>query len=156
MKHLTQQDSQAPDICLERMRPLVENLRRHILVGSANRVSSVCLRIESARPAEIANFDPVIFPQQQVFGFDIPVNDPPLVEMAHRQGGLVEKSESERLRQPLLRVDVAKEAVSRCKLKQKVDVIVVGAGIVKANYVRMIKRFVEIDFNLEILLILPR
>lgn len=113
MEHLAQQDPQTPDIGFKRMGSLVKNLGRHVLVGSADRVSASSLRVQSARPAEIADFHSVVFSQKKIFRFDVPVDDAPFVEMGYGQGRLVKKAEGKWLGEPLLCVDIAKETIAR-------------------------------------------
>ena len=154
MEHLAQQDPQAPNVGFERVGSLVENLGGHVLVGPADRVSPSGLGVQPARPAEVADLDPVVFSQKKIFRLDVPVNDPPLVEVGHGQGRLVEEAEGQRLGQPLLGMDIAEKAIARGQFQQEVHAAIVGARVVETDDVWMIERFVQVDFDLEVLSVL--
>jgi len=57
------------------MRLILNHLRRHILEGAAKRISLLAV-IRLYAPTKITNFDDVAFLDENVFWFDISVNQP--------------------------------------------------------------------------------
>ena len=73
MQHLVKQDSKAPDIKCMVMLTILNHLRRHVLECPAESLSRLaCHRT----PAEIADLESQIFPNQHILRLYVSVNQP--------------------------------------------------------------------------------
>ena len=149
VQELIQHDSQTPNVNFESMLSFDDDLWRHVLVGATNAGSHIQLG-GLARPSEVAQLDVEPIVQKQVFGFYVSVDDVVLVQELHSQTRLVEKPHCQILRQTFVRVDVEKQTPVRRTLEQNVEVAFGETAANVTNDARVGQRFVEVDFNLQV------
>lgn len=131
---LVEQDTQGPEISLERVALALHDLRRHVMRGADDGVSPVpVVALEHLGRAHINKVDLALVVDDGVLGLDVPVDDVLGVQVfdCHQQGPEIKPSHY--LVQDADLADGLKHLHPVDVLQQEVDVFAVLVGFVVAH-----------------------
>mgnify|MGYP003609750295 CR=1 FL=1 len=152
-EQLHEEDAEAPDVRFRTVAAGENDLGGHVLVGPADRGLELQRLRQQRRPAEVADLRLEVLAQQHVLGLQVPVDDPPVVEVLETPGHLVEKPQGEGLFESPRRVDVEEERAPRRPLEEDVDGFIHLEGIDVLDDIGVGQFRVEGDFGVEVLAI---
>ena len=152
--HFIEQDAECPDVGGGSVGDAEDDLGGHVLEGAADGALEVGGGGESGGPAEVAEFDVELVVEQHVFGLDVPVEHPPLVQVPQRPRGAAEEAQRQPAGQPLLRVDEVEEAPVRRVLEQDVDRVADLQAVDELDDVRVAELRVQTDLQPQVLPVL--
>lgn len=89
---LVQQNTQGPNVCLLGLSFLLENLRRHVLVGPAHSLS-VLLLLEERGPAKVPQLNLLLLAEKNVLRLEVTVHDILLMQILDGLARFFEKTQ---------------------------------------------------------------
>ena len=139
MKQLVQKDAERPYVGFLGLRLAKQDLRRHVLVGSAKGLAHF-IRIVHGAPPEVAELDVEVFVQEDVLRFQVAMHDVPAMDVLQGQRRLIKELHLLQLGNvPLVLVEIAEEIAVLGILKEKVESAVLFDEILELDDVGMIE-----------------